>query len=383
MISVDEIRNLAIEHGVPITFVEKDYAMGWLLWGIYVHPALSRNYVFKGGNCLRKIYLTDTRFSDDLDFTAMRLDSEDIFHSYLNEVCQNVSEKSGIEFYQDQTRVNEYETPDSDCKAIDGRVYFKGFAGDSSLKMRIKFDISDYERIVLPLQTHNIIHGYSDSPYCNAEILSYSLEEILAEKLRSWIQRTRARDLFDVVKILQSKKIPISKTSVLSTFFKKTLFKNVPFAGRDEMLFEDKFKTIETSWIKSIICPRNSLIVFSNAISLFKNFITLLFEPSTLEALGISAKPIKNYLYNIHSGWREAIIKAGKARQIIRMRYKKEDRDIEPYSFRFKNTKNGYNEYFFGFDRTRGNHIKMFFLHKIEGVSIYTQQYEPRWPVEF
>lgn len=383
MINVDEIKSLALKYGVPVPSIEKDYVMGWLLWGIYIHPSLSRNYVFKGGNCLRKIYFADTRFSDDLDFTAIHLDSEDVFRSYLNEVCQKVGEASGINFYLDQTRVNEVETPDSSCKALDGRVYFEGFAGDSSLTMRIKFDVSDYEKIVLPLQHHNIIHGYSDSHSCSIQILSYSLEEILAEKLRSWIQRTRARDLFDVVKIIQSKKIPISKTTVLSAFFKKTIFKDIAFAGRDEMLFEDKFKAVEGSWLKSIICPKSSLIIISNAISLFKDFIRILFEPTTLEALGISTRPIRAYQYNIHSGWREAIIQAGKVRQLIRMRYDGKERDIEPYSFRYKNTKKGYCEYFFGFDRTRGKHIKMFFLHKIEGVSIQPQRYEPRWLVEF
>ena len=72
---------------------------------------------------------------------------------------------------------------------LDGRVYLKGFAGDSSVTMRIKFDVSEYEKMVLPLQNHQMIHGYSDNGACGVRILSYSLEEVLAEKLRSWIQR--------------------------------------------------------------------------------------------------------------------------------------------------------------------------------------------------
>jgi predicted nucleotidyltransferase component of viral defense system len=77
MISTDEVQGLSIQLGVPLPYVEKDYVMGWLLWGIYQTPSLAQNFVLKGGNCLRKIYFPDTRFSDDLDFTALHLNTED------------------------------------------------------------------------------------------------------------------------------------------------------------------------------------------------------------------------------------------------------------------------------------------------------------------
>ena len=34
--------------------VEKDYALGWELVGIYAHNELCENRVFKGGTCLKK-----------------------------------------------------------------------------------------------------------------------------------------------------------------------------------------------------------------------------------------------------------------------------------------------------------------------------------------
>jgi predicted nucleotidyltransferase component of viral defense system len=384
MISVDEVRGLSIQLGVPLPYVEKDYVMGWLLWGICNTPALAQNLVLKGGNCLRKVYFPDTRFSDDLDFTTFRLDTQRDFRRHLHSVCVVVEEASGIIFDNDRTRVKVKPTPDNECMALDGRVYFKGFAGDSSVTMRIKFDVSEYEKIVLPLQHHPIIHNYSDTDACQSQVLTYSLEEVLAEKLRSWIQRTRARDLFDVVKIVQSKAIPISKANILSTFLQKTIFKQVPMAGRDEMLFDPKFALIEEHWLKTIVCPSTSIIIAANAIALFRDFIRALFNPAILQAIGAPSVPPVKYLYNIRSGIRESIIEAGKARQLIRMRYHGRDRDIEPYSFRYKITKKGYGaEYFYGFDRTRGQTIKSFFLHQIQGISILPQNYIPRWVVEF
>jgi predicted nucleotidyltransferase component of viral defense system len=383
MISANEVTETCITLGVPLPYVEKDYVMGWLLFGIYSNPTLAQNLVLKGGNCLRKVYFPDTRFSDDLDFTAYRLDTDREFHHQLDVLCNAVSNASGIEFILDRTQVEVKPTPDGDSQAIDGRVYFKGFAGDASVSMRIKFDVSQYEKIVLPLQRHPIIHNYSDANSCRAQILSYSLEEVLAEKLRSWIQRTRSRDLFDVVKIVQSKAVPISKANILNAFFQKTLFKQVPMAGRDEMLYDPKFSEIEASWTKTVICPATAIMVAGNAISLFKDFVRALFDQATLQVIGGRSAPGATYPYNIASGNREAIIEAGKARQLIKMRYHGRNRDIEPYSFRFRMTQDYAAEYFYGFDRTRGQTIKSFFLHQIQGVSLLPQKYIPRWVVEF
>lgn len=388
MITEQEVIGFSRELGVPLPNIEKDYVIGWLLWGIYKDPGIAKNLILKGGNCLRKIYFPDTRFSDDLDFTTPRLDSDKEFHRKLNLVCKEVSKFSGINFDINRTIVEAKETPDRESQALDGRVYFKGFAGDSSLTMRIKFDVTEYEKVVLPLQWHPINHIYSDADKLMIPVQTYSLEEVLAEKLRSWIQRTRSRDLFDVVKIIQSEAIPISKSNILSAFLQKTIFKGVPMAGRDEMLYSEKFDQVENTWDSTIVSPSSSIILARNAITLFKDFINALFDPELFKVLGIPTQG-SQYRYNIKSGIREAVIQAGKARKLIRMQYHNKERDIEPYSFRYKWVKPkgkllfGYGaEYFYGFDRTRGQHIKAFFLHEIQGVSILPNEYTPRWYVE-
>jgi predicted nucleotidyltransferase component of viral defense system len=53
--------------------VEKDYVLGWILWGIYGKESLSNNWVFKGGTCLKKCFFETYRFSEDLDFTLRDL----------------------------------------------------------------------------------------------------------------------------------------------------------------------------------------------------------------------------------------------------------------------------------------------------------------------
>ena len=105
------------------------------------------------------------------------------------------------------------------ARALDARIYFRGFAGDSSLTMRLKFDVSDFEVIVIPPVSRSLIHSYSDTSDCECNLNVYALEEILAEKLRSWIQRTRSRDLFDAVKIVREHGDRIRKRTILDAFF--------------------------------------------------------------------------------------------------------------------------------------------------------------------
>ena len=66
MITQNEIRQKAREHEVPVSTIERDYAQNWLLMAL---PSLP--LVLKGGTGIRKVYIGDYRFSDDLDFTLL------------------------------------------------------------------------------------------------------------------------------------------------------------------------------------------------------------------------------------------------------------------------------------------------------------------------
>lgn len=386
MISSDEIHHLTDELGVPLAHLEKDYVMGWILWAIYTESPIKDYLVLKGGNCLRKAYFPETRFSDDLDFTAVEMPTASQFKIYLEAVETRLATDIGIPFDLDRTRVEEKQTPDPDARAIDGRVYFRGFAGDGSLTMRLKFDVSDYETIVLPPVQRSLIHHYSDSADCSVDLRTYAIEEVLAEKLRSWIQRTRARDLFDAAMIIMHHGESIQKRLILRTFLKKTLFKNIPAAGREELLMDGKFQIIERDWVSTIVCPRNVLILAANAIKLFRDFVEALFAAPALAAAGYaSTGRVPPTYVRFASDIREAIIQAGHDCQTVMMGYHGVEREIEPYSFRYKTRKTdgSSHAYFFGFDRSRGACIKSFFTTEIQSVRPTGRPFQPRYAVEF
>ena len=196
----DEIKVLSSELGVSVSTVEKDYAISWMLYGIW-KSRFWRVLAFKGGTCLKKAYFLDYRFSEDLDYTLLleEPDIEDI-QAKISEAVETASE-GPVQFLDFELR------PRYGVKLFQGellgfevRILFRLLSRTGNLpKIKMDITLEKYENILLPLQERQILHGYSDSPrFSVVSIRAYSLEEILAEKIRSLFQRTRPRDLYDV-----------------------------------------------------------------------------------------------------------------------------------------------------------------------------------------
>ena len=75
----------------------------------------------------------------------------------------------------------------------------------------IKVDFSRDETLEFPLRHESLQAGYSDCQGRAARLVVYSLEEILAEKLRSLLTRTEPRDLYDVHYLLTSPLVDIER----------------------------------------------------------------------------------------------------------------------------------------------------------------------------
>ena len=104
--------------------VEKDYVLGWLLWGIGSDPVLGQRWVFKGGTCLKKCYIETYRFSEDLDFTVLPgapYRAEDV-EPHLQRTLTRVRDASGIDFLARPPALR--LRPDG--MSTEGRVYYVG-----------------------------------------------------------------------------------------------------------------------------------------------------------------------------------------------------------------------------------------------------------------
>jgi len=187
MINSIEIKEMARLRGVPTSTIERDYAQNWLLKAMY-----SGHFpgILKGGTGIRKVYVRDYRFSEDLDFTLMENISKDGLGRLLKEAVIRAKQIVGVDFSEDVIlKMN--------TNGFEGVVYFR-LLRRSGHPLRIKLDITrqDMERIILEPETRGIIHQYTDD--FSSKVKTYQIEEIIAEKIRALFQRTRPRDLYDV-----------------------------------------------------------------------------------------------------------------------------------------------------------------------------------------
>jgi predicted nucleotidyltransferase component of viral defense system len=205
MIDKREILETASALGLLPNVVEKDYVLGWLLAGINAHPDLTESWVFKGGTCLKKCYFETYRFSEDLDFT-LRDESqleEGFLRRVLGEVIAWVADESGLVIPAEQLSFDIYVNP-RQRPSCQGKVGYRGPVSPASNAggwPKIKLDLTADEKLVLPSVRREVFHPYTDRPEEGMWINSYAYEEAFGEKVRALGERTRPRDLYDVVNL--------------------------------------------------------------------------------------------------------------------------------------------------------------------------------------
>ena len=229
MIADRVLRRIASEREMRLDLIEKDYASGWILNGI-TSSSLRKKLIFKGGTALSKVYFPfDWRISEDLDFTLSN-DAilEDISTNLLDELPSIVEEVSG------GITLNFKDRPFINPGFLRARVQFTGPISKNTIKIEVTKEnfIGENDTIDVP-QTYD---------YPEFSVLSYTLNNILAEKLRSMIERTRIRDYYDSWRLL---KINAVDDSVKELFIKKCEAKDIKYQDVNTFFPENLNETLE------------------------------------------------------------------------------------------------------------------------------------------
>ena len=379
MIERAEIEAKAAEFAIHTSNVQRDYVFGWLLSAIYSGSGLGEILVLKGGNCFRKGYFPNARFSRDLDFATQATVNENFLHEEFNKICDLAQERSGVMFDRDRNKVELQREIDSRRSVYEVKLYFKDFYGNpEKFTISVTLDVTEFDRIYLPTQNRFLIHPYSDATVCSAEIRCLKLEEMLAEKLKCLLQRREVSDLYDLAySIFLNRDLAVDRSQVVSTFLRKTIFEPSPGVAR-QLLLELPLGLLKAAWQKYIICPIQSILDFDFAIQQFQSFIAELFAPYGAATYG-------RFAY-FPSALRVPIMQAGEERKLLRLTYDGVRRDVEPYSLVFKRRKDGFGqEYFYVYDRTGGHGnpgIKALLNTKIHDLEVLDQSFVPRYAVE-
>jgi predicted nucleotidyltransferase component of viral defense system len=204
------IRDAARSQGIPQDVIEKDYALSYILAGIYSNRGLGSSLVFKGGTALKKLYFGEYRFSEDLDFSANESPMGERLESSLRDAVDEARRLMSAHG-PFTVQIERYLEREPHPHAQDAFTIRVRFPWHPVPLCRIKVEVTHDEPILLGPRQRRLLHGYDEELRC--DVYCYSLEEIVAEKLRTLLQthqklvargwnRPRARDYYDLWRIL-------------------------------------------------------------------------------------------------------------------------------------------------------------------------------------
>ena len=250
MIASAELKRMAGHSGIHYGVLERDYCLGWMLYGISRERTLYQGLVFKGGTALKKCFFGEFRFSQDLDYTCRKDLPAQELEPLIHNACRNASHMSGAEF-----RLAEFQKTRSieGEEAFAAKIDYRGPSNPKSMLPRIQMDLTYYEDVVLEPEDRKVLHYYSDE-LRGARAWCYRLEEILAEKLRAVLQQRkrvpRPRDFYDLWWVLGNKKC--DKAMVRQAFEAKCKLKNEPYKSVQDFFNKFLLSKNRAAWAASI-----------------------------------------------------------------------------------------------------------------------------------
>ncbi len=251
------IRRATQAAAVPQPVIEKDYALGYLLAGIAMHPVLASTLVFKGGTALKKLYFGDYRFSEDLDFSTLSAPQGEALEHALQESLQATRGLLKVRgpFTATLARYTEREPHPGGQDAFTVHLQFPW---QPRPLCRIKLEITHDEPVLLPPMALPLLHGY-EGETLTATITAYSLNEIIAEKLRSLLQthaklqargwnRPRARDYYDLWRILSTFQDQLDAQIIQQCLAEKCAVRGVGYTGVEDFFTPLLVGEAERAW---------------------------------------------------------------------------------------------------------------------------------------
>ncbi|MBI5701625.1 nucleotidyl transferase AbiEii/AbiGii toxin family protein [Candidatus Saganbacteria bacterium] len=195
------------EHNFRMEILEKDYYLTVILNNL--HDRLSDKLVFKGGTLLNKVHLNYHRLSEDLDFSYYG--EEDLTkRSNRSAAIAPIKEKmpgflSSLDLRSDKPKGEGFN---SSKQYVFNAFYPSVITNkEGNIKIEISLRQKPYDR-----PAYNVVHHFYKDPFTGRnlipenKILSLSLDEAVAEKLKAAITRKDPviRDYYDLWHIAEA-----------------------------------------------------------------------------------------------------------------------------------------------------------------------------------
>lgn len=162
--------------------IEQDLVLSRALVEIFSDPLLKENFAFRGGTALHKIvFQPPGRYSEDID------------------LCRTTTGPIGPIIHRLRDILDPWlGTPRAERSARAVTLKYKFLTEGEAIEKRLKVEINvreTYNRFGLATVPFQVTNPWFTG---QTNIVTYSVEELLATKLRALYQRSKGRDLFDL-----------------------------------------------------------------------------------------------------------------------------------------------------------------------------------------
>lgn len=270
MIAKAELQRLANREGVALGVLEKDYVLTEVLKALsqVTVSRLNEIFVFKGGTALRKVYFSDWRYSEDLDFTVTRDFEEEELREALEAWYHQVDQESQV-----QLVTKEIHKPDGYARVR------AQFVGPLTQPGRIFMDFTFDEPLCLEPECRRVLTAPFDN--ANQGVQVYPLEELLAEKMRSILQRGKSRDYYDVWRLLKENSSELDLELLGTVFTKKLEHKGICLLATSDFLPKDDEQHVDVKryWEEDLRQQVHELPPFESTMHELRNMLDGLVGP--------------------------------------------------------------------------------------------------------
>jgi len=270
MIEADIIRAIAAEKRIHLGIIEKDYVLSKVLMVLSQIDLFNQNLLFKGGTALKKLYYPEWRFSEDLDFTSKsKLVPEEV-KTIFQEAVDKVGSLFGLSMRV--LEYSQYPRTGDDLVSVQFKLGYDGpLRKSSGQKNNVRVDIAFEENLISEPVKKKIFFGYTDD--IDSELVVYSLEEILSEKLRSILQRGKSRDYYDVWILLKNHKNDFSNERIWEILKEKCKFKDIQTPKTEDFFNKERTDEAGRYWERGLAHQLNNLPDFKLVLKELKYLI--------------------------------------------------------------------------------------------------------------
>lgn len=209
MISYIQIQKISSQESVPEEIIEKDYLIELILYYLSKDKYLKEHLVFRGGTALKKIYLKDYRFSEDLDFLIHFAEEFKVIESKLNNILEKINSD-----YPFQLGIGENSKRDRDRDQI---FIIYNIIEEIRTTKELKIDIIK-DNLIPTSKDKKILFTYQDFQE-DLFLKTYDLESIASDKIGRILDViNEPRDIYDLWHLL---KLDINAEAVNEEFKNK------------------------------------------------------------------------------------------------------------------------------------------------------------------